>query len=34
MVKFFFFFSVNELQKNSNASSKQEHIPQILTVFL
>ena len=33
MVKFFF-FSVNELQKNSNASSKEEHIPQILTVFL
>ena len=32
MVKFFF-FSVNELQKNSNASSKEEHIPQILTIF-
>ena len=29
-----FFFSVNELQKNSNASSKEEHIPQILTIFL
>ena len=28
-----FFFSVNELQKNSNASSKEEHIPQILTIF-
>ena len=29
-----FFFSVNELQKNSNASSEEEHIPQILTIFL
>ena len=32
MVKFF--FSVNKLQKNSNASSKEEHIPKILTIFL
>ena len=28
------FFTVNELQKNSNASSKEDHIPQILTIFL
>ena len=30
----FCFFSVNELQKNSKASSKEEHIPKILTIFL
>ena len=28
------FFSVNELQKNSNASSKEEHISKILIIFL
>ena len=26
--------SVNELQKNSNASSREDYIPQILTVLL
>ena len=26
--------SANELQQNSNASSREEYIPQILTVFL
>ena len=28
------FFSVNELQKNSTASSKEEHISKILIIFL
>ena len=28
------YLSVNELQQNSNASSREDYIPQILTVLL